>query len=137
MPKCVKKQSSTVRRITIDEILAAGLIRILVTELKPRKMEFDDDPDYWETEKDILMKPDEFGKIMGMSTSDLQLWPWDTLYEGQTFLHGHFILKSNLHDFPRFLVNRGETNYMCVNSLIKQTTKELYFSAIKGGENDG
>ena len=137
MGQASKIRPPTVRRITIDEKLTPSLIRILVAKLKPGLKEFDDDPKYWNAEKDILVQPDSFQKTMGMTLSNAEKWPWNKHYEGQTFLQGYFTLKPGAPGGPRFLVNGARQNFRCINDMIKNPIKQLYFSAIKGGSNNG
>ena len=135
MQQAEKNHSPAVRRITIDEKLDAGLMRFLVSNLKPGILEFDDAADCWGKEEEILVSPDNLKKEIELPLDTSRKWTWDNLFEGQTFLEGYFTLKSSEPDCLRFLVDYKEKRLMCINDLIKDSIKQIYFSAIKG-ENE-
>ncbi len=126
------KSSPIVRRITVDEKLSTGLIRVLVSELKPGVVEFDDDLSYWGPETGILVRPNDFQYAIGITSKASRDYPWNSLYEGQTFLQGYFVKKTSRASDPRFIANAKRKNFLCINNLIKKSIKQIYFSAIKG-----
>jgi hypothetical protein len=130
-------RSPFVRRITIDEKLASGLMRILVAELKNGIEAFDDDSAYWNEEKELLVQADNYRSRMDMTLSNTRKWPWESLYEGQTFLQGNFKKKRGRRDQPGFLVDMRKKNFQCIDALIKEHIKEVYFSALEGSINNG
>jgi hypothetical protein len=137
MQNNLRARPPLVRRITIDEKLASGLMRILVAELKPDIGAFDDDSSYWNEEKELLVQADNYRNRMDMTLSNTRKWPWDSLYEGQTFLQGNFKMMRGRREQPRFLVDMRKRNFRCIDALIKEHNKKVYFSALEGGINNG
>jgi hypothetical protein len=134
MGKSHNTKSSPVRRITIDEKLTENLMRILVSELKPNTKVFNDDLSYWGEEQEILVQPDNFKAVTGMTRNNVEKWPWDSLYEGQTFLQGYF---KAISDQRSFQTGARKWNFQCINDFIKNDAKQIYFSALKGGAGNG
>ena len=137
MKETPQTRAPLVRRITIDEKLASGLMRILVAELKDDIEAFDDGSPYWNEEKEILAREDDYRERMGMTPGNARKRPWDSLKEGQTFLQGNFKMKRGRWDQPRFLVDIQRRNFLCIDTLIKKHNKKVYFSALEGGVNHG
>jgi hypothetical protein len=105
----MKKNESTVRRITVDERLDDNLIRILVSELceEVNVGELVDD-NIWDEETSLLVsrirEEDIRNKVSRGVVDWLKLkrdWEiperispkWDDLYEGQVYLQGAYSLK--------------------------------------------
>jgi len=126
-----------VRRITLDEKLDKHLMRILVADLKRGSGEFNDDPEYWRPEEDIVVTRDEFRQLTGMAPRHEKKWPWGKLFEGQVFLEGYFKTKPGRRGKPDFVIVTDRKNLLCINNLIKKDIKRIYFSALKGGTRNG
>jgi hypothetical protein len=126
-----KKQTSPVRRITIDERLADGLIRILIANLKDGVATFSDDSKYWEEEKDLLVRPDDYRKKMGMTRANVKKWPWDNLYEGQVFLQGRFRGSRNRRAKGIFVTDIKRRSFQRIDHLSKGRIKNVYLTALE------
>lgn len=81
MRNALEKQTSPVRRITIDEKLADDLIRVLTAELKSSVTTFSDDPDYWGEEDEFLIHSNLYHKEMGLTRVDIEELFWKILLE--------------------------------------------------------
>ncbi|MBA7580224.1 MAG: hypothetical protein GH159_05335 [Dehalococcoidia bacterium] len=133
-----KKRDSLVRRITIDERLDDSLIRILVADLKANLKTFGDDPEYWEEEKEFLVRPkdyqgEDYQEAMGMTQANVKKWPWESLYEGQVFLEGRFRGSRNRHAKGTFVVSVKRRNFQCIDRVSRERVKKNYLAALEGG----
>ena len=131
-----KKQTSPVRRITIDERLTEGLIRILVAELKAGRETFGDDPEYWGEEEELLVGPENYQDNMGMTQADVEKWPWKDLAEGQVFLQGGFPEIPEEGAEPPFVVDAEQRNFQRIDRLSKEGVKRKYLAALERGISD-
>lgn len=131
MKNAPEKQSSPVRRITIDERLADGLIRILIANLKANIKTFGDDPDYWWKERDVLVHPKDYQEKMGIPPKFAQDWPWDKLYEGQVFLSGGYREITEKGAEPTFVVDAEQRNFQCIDRQSKDRVKRSYLTALE------
>ena len=125
-----------VARITVDELLAEDLIRILVAPLKAGRASFTDEAIYWEDEQDVLIIPQDYRDIMGMSLANARRYPWDSLYEGQVFLVGSFKLDSTHTDGRWYSVETDRKYLRCINRFIKNDLKKQYLTALEGRVDD-
>lgn len=134
-----EKQTSPVRRITIDEKLADSLIRILIANLKDDVTTFSDDSKYWEEEKELLVRPDDYQKKMGMTQANVEKWPWKNFHEGQVFLVGRFRDSPNQPAEGEFVVDMKmeQENFQRIDRLVKEGVKKKYLAALEGGISDG
>lgn len=140
MTNTPEKHTSPVRRITIDEKLAGKLIRVLVAGLKPDVRAFSDDPTYWQEEEEVLVRPDDYLKIMGIPADDAERWPWEDFHEGQVFLQGRF--EGDLQkaaEGGEFMVNveKRQEDFRSIYSLSKNRVKKVYMSALERSITDG
>ncbi len=71
------KKNVIVRRITIDEKLSEDLIRVLISPLKKGTRKFRDQLEYWEDEKEELVRPDSFAEKMGIPFSKKKEFKWE------------------------------------------------------------
>jgi len=132
-----EKQTSPVRRITIDEKLEDDLMRILIANLKDNVTTFSDDSTYWEEEEELLVRPDNYQKKIGMTRDNAKKWPWDNLYEGQVFLVGRFRVIRNRGAQTTFVVDVKRRNFQCIDRLIKERVKKKYLVALERSISDG
>ena len=132
-----EKQISPVRRITIDEKLEDDLMRILIANLKDNVTTFSDDSTYWEEEEELLVRPDNYQKKIGMTRDNAKKWPWDNLYEGQVFLVGRFRVSRNRGAQTTFVVDVKRRNFQCIDRLIKERVKKKYLAALERSIADG
>ena len=132
-----EKQTSPVRRITIDEKLEDDLMRILIANLKDNVTTFSDDSTYWEEEEELLVRPDNYQKKIGMTRDNAKKWPWDNLYEGQVFLVGRFRVSRNRGAQTTLVVDVKRRNFQCIDRLIKERVKKKYLAALERSISDG
>jgi len=132
-----EKQTSPVRRITIDEKLEDDLMRILIANLKDNVTTFSDDSTYWEEEEELLVRPDNYQKKIGMTRDNAKKWPRDNLYEGQVFLVGRFRVIRNRGAQTTFVVDVKRRNFQCIDRLIKERVKKKYLAALERSISDG
>jgi hypothetical protein len=122
-----------VRRITIDERLADGLIRILIADLKANQKTFGDDPEYWGEEKEFLVHPEDYREKMGMPRV-ARKWPWRNLHEGQVFLSGGFCKVPEKGAGTTFVVDvERKGNFQCIDEVSKAHVKRKYMAVLEGG----
>ena len=121
-----------VRRITIDERLSDGLIRILVADLEDNPKTFDDDPKYWGEEAELLVNPKDYRERMGMPRT-ARKWSWRKLYEGQVFLSGGFSAITKKDGEVKFETDAKQRNFMCIDRVSKERVKKDYMKAMEGG----
>ncbi len=135
MKKKKKKKSKKnliVQRITIDEKLSEDLIRLLVSALKGGIKKFRDQMEYWEEEKEELVRPDSFVKKMGIPISEKKNFKWQDLREGQIFLSGAFDVV--IKKLPgMFEINPKRKEFLSIDALAKKDIKKLYFKVLGRG----
>lgn len=131
MKNAPEKQSSPVRRITIDERLADGLIRILVANLKANLETFGDGPKYWGEESELLVHPEDYQEELGMPSEPKEEWLWNNLYEGQVFLSGGFRETPEKGAEPTFVVDAEQRNFQCIDRQSKDRVKKSYLAALE------
>lgn len=132
-----------VRRITIDERLADGLIRILIADLKAGLKTFGDDPEYWGKETELLVRPEDYQEKMGIPPEAAGKWSWDSLYEGQVFLSREFQKSSTrgvkamfdadyLGTIGKTAVDKEqEKGFQDIDLLSKERVKKKYMAALE------
>jgi hypothetical protein len=123
------KGPQNVRRITIDERLSDGLIRILVADLKANIETFGDDPKYWGEESELLVHPTDYREKMGMPQT-ARKWSWRKLYEGQVFLSGGFEKIEGEGAETMFKVD-AEMNFQCIDDVSKERVTKDYMKALE------
>ena len=133
MKNAPEKQNAPVRRITIDERLADDLIRILIANLKYNKTTFSDDSKYWEEEEELLVRPGDYQKKMGMTQANVEEWPWKNLHDGQVFLQGRFRDSPNQPAEGEFVVDMKmeQENFQRIDYLSKGRVKKVYMNALE------
>ena len=127
------KKNVIVQRITIDEKLSEDLIRVLISPLKKGIKKFKDQLEYWEEEKEELVRPDSFAKKMGIPFSKKKQIKWDTLREGQAFLSGSFDVVDTKKTPGKFEVNPRRKEFLSIDALAKKDIKRLYFKVLGRG----
>ena len=130
-------QTSLVRRITVDEKLADGLFRVLITALKDDITEFNDDLLFWGEECERLIQPNNYHQILDMTKRNVQTWPWESIFEGQVFLQGRFRIKRNQRSKTLFVVDRRRRNFRRIDPMIKQQIKKNYLDVLERRISDG
>ena len=130
MKKKKLKKSVQVRRITIDEKLSDDLIRLLSSSLKRGFREFKDRMEYWEEEKELLVRPNSYAKKMGIPLSNKKKWKWEDFKEGQAFLSGNFGIVYTKKTPGKFVVNPGRKKFISIDDLAKKDIKKIYFKAL-------
>lgn len=131
MKKKKSKKIVQVRRITIDEKLSDDLIRLLSSSLKRGFMEFKDRMEYWEEEKEFLVRPNSYAKKMGIPLSDKKKWKWEDFKEGQAFLSGDFGIVDTKKTPGKFMVNPGRKKFINIDDIAKKDIKRLYFKVLE------
>ncbi len=114
--------SSSVRRITIDEVLAPDLIRFEVCLLRANAETFFDDAKDWELRSEELVHRRFYKKTLGLTK------PWKELAEGQVFLIGAFEPIGDVDEPERFKVVVGKNNLRRIDNLkaFKDRVKRVY-----------
>ncbi len=130
MKKKKSKKSVIVRRITIDEKLSEDLIRLLISPLKGGIKKFRDQMEYWEEEKEELVRPDSFATKMGIPFSGKKNFKWQDLREGQVFLSGSFDVVGIKKPPGMFEVNPKRKEFLSIDTLVKEDIKKLYFKVL-------
>ena len=136
MKKKKKKKSKKnviVQRITIDEKLSEDLIRLLISPLKGGIKKFRDQMEYWEEEKEELVRPDSFAKKMDIPFSEKKKWKWENLREGQVYLSGSFDIIGIKKPSGTFEVNPKRKEFLSIDALAKKDIKKLYFKVLGRG----
>lgn len=133
MKKKKPKKNVIVRRITIDEKLSEDLIRVLISPLKKGIKKFRDQMEYWEEEKEELVRPDSFAKKMGIPFAKKKQIQWDNLREGQAFLSGTFDVVDTKKTAGKFEVNPRRKEFLSIDALAKKDIKKLYFKVLGRG----
>lgn len=126
-----ENQTPLVSRITIDEKLADGLFRILISALKDDTTEFNDDLSYWGEEYECLIQPDNYHKILGMTKRNAKTWPWDSICEGQVFLQGRFRINRNRRSKAMFVVDKRRRNFRRIDPMLKGQIKKDYLAVLE------
>lgn len=124
------KKNAIVNRITIDEKLSEDLIRVLISPLKKGAKKFRDQLDYWEDEKEELVRPDTFVRKMGIPFSKKKEFKWENLREGQAFLSGSFNKADRKKTTSRFEVNPRRKEFLSIDAQAKKDIKKLYFKVL-------
>lgn len=130
-------QTSLVRRITVDEKLADGLFRVLITALKDDMTEFNDDLLFWGEECERLIQPNNYHQILDMTKRNVHTWPWESLSEGQVFLQGRFRIKRNRRAKTLFVVDKRRRNFRRIDPMIKEQIKKNYLDVLERRISDG
>ena len=137
MKNVPEKQTSPVRRITIDEKLADGLFRILVANLKNSVETFGDDSKYWGEEKELLVRPEDYRKKLDMTQANAKKWPWEDLSEGQVFLQGRFREIPEKGAEATFVVDAEQRNFQRIDYFSKSRVKKVYMKALERSTTNG
>ena len=137
MKNTPEKRTWLVRRITIDEKLADGLMRILVANLKSDVTTFDDDSKYWEEEKELAVQPGDYQEKMRMTQANVEKWLWKNLCEGQVFLQGGFREIPEKGAEATFVVDTDQRNFQRIDYLSKYRVKKVYMNALERSITNG
>ena len=125
-----KKSGPALLRISVDEILEPGLVRLLVCRLKKAKGTFTDQGENWEEEEGILVRQDNYLKKLNLPGLTPKNLPWKDFREGSVYLAGAFEFRKP----DRFTAVAGSFQVRRVDRIIKDRVKELYFRALAGKE---
>ncbi len=132
-----KAGKAPVRRMTVDEKLAEGDIRLLVAPLAPKVKEFFDRDSEWDQEYEVRVRPENFVQELGILVP--AEWPWERLAEGQVFLVGEFEIVGERTAPKYFRVSRGHNEFLRLDDLeeFRQGIKWLYSQVLTGGTRNG
>jgi len=147
--------SACVRRITIDERLDEGLLKIAVADLLPGYENLSDDPlDAWSVERLELINHEDYLCTFGLDKGDSLLGAfiggpaseiaeedpegafWRSLEEGQVFLVGEIAVEETESTAPMGIFARpGETTVLRIDRIeeIKKKHEGLYSKALLSG----
>ena len=146
---------AAVHRITVDERLSEGLIRLEICELKKvdESGEFREEPDYWrdvvQDGEEILARPIDpeneseeglYTDLMSIPESQVKQFPWKDLKEGQIFLSGAFEVReeqSGDKKMKRYFICPGERAFIQIDDDVKENTKTLYYEILAKGKKNG
>jgi hypothetical protein len=128
-----------VRRITIDERLSEDLIRVLICPLAKGVRAFLDREGDWGAERQSLIRPKDYVRKLGVT--EPELWPWESLTEGQVFLSGQFELvfkkeKDSTDRLSYFEFKQGRGRFKRIDHLevIRMSIHQLFAHALGGRE---
>ena len=126
------KPNRKVYRITIDEKLSDNLFRFLICKLKKEKSRFIDRVDEWEKEKEKIVNPQNYYRILKTKKSKAPLW--NSLVEGQVYLSGEFKEVGDPKKPAYFITNPEQQHFKRIDNLqfIKDGVKILYSDVLKG-----
>jgi len=127
----IDESTSPVLRITIDERLEDNLIRVLTTHLKDGLTAFNDDPECWDDEGELLLQKDNYRKTLSLTERNVKAWPWDKLQEGQVFFLGRFQINRSRHAPNVFRVDPRRRRFQRVDWLTRERVKEKYLKALE------
>ncbi len=129
--------SAIVRRITIDERLAEDLIRVAICPLAKNVRAFLDRAGDWGPERESFIHPKDYVRKLGIT--DAELWPWESLTEGQVFLSGNFELVPKKRvdgsiELGYFQIRRDQRRFERIDQLdaIRTSIHQLYAHALGG-----
>ena len=120
-----------VLRITIDEKLEDNLIRALAARLKAGVKIFSDDPDYWQEEEELYLKPSNYEDLLGLTRYNARSWPWNRLREGQVFLVGTFTADTSQGVANLLRVDPRRKYFRDIQSKAKDNLKKKYLMALE------
>jgi hypothetical protein len=119
VPRQRSRETSRVRRITIDEKVGEKLIRALICGLADGVHEFSDQPQDWGEEKEFPIRPQTYAKMMGLppEAEYQKQYPWDGLSEGQVFLSGEFEVTDDPKAPTQFKVSPGRREFVRIDQV--------------------
>lgn len=121
-----------VKRISVDEILEDGLIRLLICELKNGVKIFFDGENDWGEEKELIVNKDDYIQKLDILRLKEKNLLWSGLEEGKVYLAGQFRNKKP----DKFEVKSGRLRVLFFDKMIKDEIKQLYFNALEGGKKN-
>jgi hypothetical protein len=121
-----------IRRITVDEKLADGIVRILVSRLSNGVKEFFDHDKEWGEEEECLIEPCSYVEKMSITESARKEWSWDSLEEGQVFLSGQFKIIGSREHPKYFVVSPGSDDFFRIDKAVRKDIQKMYFKMLKG-----
>lgn len=131
-----------VRRITVDEKLTDGLIRLVICRLAEGVEEFFDREGDWDKEQEAWARPKNYVRKLGIPSELREEWPWGRLAEGQMFLSGEFEIVEDRTDPKYFKVSPGHQEFLRIDDLevfkdgVRRIYSELLTRGWKHGESD-
>jgi len=130
----VEQRRVEVRRITVDERLAAGLIRLAVCRLKKGVEVFYDREGDWGPERAWLARPENYARKLGVPKAEAPAW--DSLQEGQLYLSGEFEIVGERSSPSYFCVSPGAKEFVRIDALeeYRRGLQRVYSVLLKGGE---
>jgi len=122
-----------VRRITVDEKLSDDLFRFVFCSLKKGIKKFTDRDDEWQEEREKLVHPRNYSRILYIKKSKAPAW--ETLKEGQVYLSGEFEVIGEKTKPESFKVSPGRREFLRIDNLeiIDEGVKSLYSDVLRSG----
>jgi len=122
-----------VRRTTVDEKLSDDLFRFVFCSLKEGIKKFTDRDDEWREEREKLVHPRNYSRILYVKKSDAPAW--ETLKEGQVYLSGEFEVIGDKTKPEYFKVSPERREFLRIDNLeiIDEGVKSLYSDVLRSG----
>ena len=126
-------RKAQVRRITVDERLSDDLFRFVFCSLEEGIKKFTDRDDEWQEEREKLVHPRNYSRILFVKKSDGPAW--ETLKEGQVYLSGEFEVIGDRTKPDHFRVSPGRREFLRIDNLeiIDEGVKSLYSDVLRRG----
>lgn len=121
-----------VRRITVDEKLSDDLFRFVFCSLKEGIKKILDRDDEWQRERQKLVHPRNYSRILLVKKSDAPAW--ETLKEGQVYLSGEFKVIGAKTNPKGFKISPGRREFLRIDNLelIEESLRSLYSDVLRG-----
>jgi hypothetical protein len=116
----------------VDEKLSDDLFRFVFCPLREGIKQFTDRDDEWEEEREKLVHPDDYSRVLDVKKSVAPVW--GTLQEGQVYLSGEFKVIGDKTKPEYFEVSPGRRNFLRIDNLdmINEGVKSLYSDVLRG-----
>jgi hypothetical protein len=132
------QKNMPVYRITVDEFLAEGLVRVLFAELDISRNTtlFDDMTAVWKEEQALVVNSETWAEKLALPAARLKAYPLNSLREGQVFLCGNVSLNRSKKSKKAFRMNKTPTRKLLqVTTQVHAEIKSLYKKALTGGQS--
>ena len=123
-----------VRRITVDSVLDADLIRLEVCTLRGEFTDFDDAVGEWRGHRDSYITSDDYHRKLRLTSGQQAKYSFSSFKEGQVFLSGEFEVSGGGKGRKRFKVSPGKRKFMPIHTIIRKDLERLYFEALDRGD---